>query len=57
MIFVIAVIMIGAVLKIRKDKKNGGHCSACPYSKSCPSQTSCTMAVEEQRSLDGFDKP
>lgn len=32
---IVAVWLILAVIKIVKDKKNGGACAGCPYSGSC----------------------
>jgi len=50
-LLVIGIILVSAVMKIVKDKKNGIKCSGCPQSKVC-SQASCE---EEIHSLKGSD--
>jgi hypothetical protein len=39
---VIGAIVIGAIAKIKIDKKNGVKCSGCPNSKNCSSKNSCS---------------
>lgn len=41
-LLIIAAIILAAVAKIISDKRNGGTCSACPYSKTCSAKASCS---------------
>ena len=43
-IVILALIVGGALLYIRKNKKNGIKCIGCPYAKSCTGGCSQTPA-------------
>ncbi|OPL08510.1 MAG: hypothetical protein AVO33_11190 [delta proteobacterium ML8_F1] len=34
-LLIIALILSGAVLKLRRDHKQGSPCAGCPYAKAC----------------------
>lgn len=38
---IIALMVVGAIVKIIIDKKNGVRCSGCPHSKTCSNKDAC----------------
>ena len=44
----VAVIVLGAVLYIRKEKKKGTQCIGCPCSGSCSGENACCSCGKEK---------
>ncbi|MGI6679064.1 MAG: FeoB-associated Cys-rich membrane protein [Dehalobacterium sp.] len=51
---IIVTILLGAITKITRDKRNGIQCSGCPHSKTCSSKAQCSGTIVNNEVIHDF---